>query len=331
MAGRLTAELGVGRDTVEAALRELEDEGLLINRGKRRRRGVVFPKNISPTALRVGILDYEPREKSEGYMSELYHLLSEAGHVTFFTPKCLTDLHMDVKRIARMVEQTPADAWVVGSGPREVLAWFAAQETPAFALFGRHNRFPIAAVGPDKALAFATAARRLIELGRRRISHLCHRQHRLPQPGRAGQAFLDELEAAGIIQPASINAGDFNLPDWEPTREGFTAQLDAMFRHTPPTALILDEPHLYSAALHFFAERGLRVPHDVSLICTDADRSFIWSEPSVAHIRWDHRPVIRRIVRWANNVARGKDDRRKTLTKAEFVAGGTVGRAPTLK
>jgi hypothetical protein len=35
--------------------------------------------------------------------------------------------------------------------------------------------------------------------------------------------------------------------------------------------------------------------------------------------------VIRRIVRWSNNVSRGKDDKRKTLTKAEFIDGGTIG------
>ncbi len=32
-------------------------------------------------------------------------------------------------------------------------------------------------------------------------------------------------------------------------------------------------------------------------------------------------------VRWVNNVALGKDDRSQTLTKAEFVEGGTVGPA----
>jgi hypothetical protein len=41
--------------------------------------------------------------------------------------------------------------------------------------------------------------------------------------------------------------------------------------------------------------------------------------------------VVNRIVRWANNVARSKDDRRKTLTKAEFVDGGTVGVAPAAR
>ena len=319
---RLGAELGVGRMTIEEALRILEKEGLLVGQGPRRKRKIVLPEDPAPPALRVAILGYEPREESEGYMNELYHLLSEAGHTPFFTPKSLTALGMDVKRIARIVGQTPADAWVVGAGSREVLAWFSEQEAPAFALFGRFPSFPIAAVRPDKVTAQATATRRLIELGHRRISLLCHWHLRLPHPGRDAGAFLAEFKAAGI------KTSEFNLPDWEPTSEGFAAQLEAMFRHTPPTALILDEPHLYSAALHFLAERRLSVPHDVSLICTDADRSFIWSEPSVAHIRWDYRPVIRRIVRWANNVARGKDDRRQTLTKAEFVDGGTVGRAP---
>jgi len=36
---------------------------------------------------------------------------------------------------------------------------------------------------------------------------------------------------------------------------------------------------------------------------------------------------VRRIVRWAENVARGKSDIRQVLTPARFVDGGTVGRA----
>ena len=97
---------------------------------------------------------------------------------------------------------------------------------------------------------------------------------------------------------------------------------------TPPTALILDEPILYHAAHHHLAKRGLRVPEDVSLVCTDADPDLAWCEPSVAHIRWDYRPVVRRVVRWVNNVAAGKEDRRQSFTKAEFIEGGTVGVAP---
>jgi hypothetical protein len=38
--------------------------------------------------------------------------------------------------------------------------------------------------------------------------------------------------------------------------------------------------------------------------------------------------MVRRIVRWAANVASGKKDRRQTLIPAEFVPGGTIGPVP---
>jgi hypothetical protein len=33
-------------------------------------------------------------------------------------------------------------------------------------------------------------------------------------------------------------------------------------------------------------------------------------------------------LRWAANIAQGKDDRRQYLPKARFVPGGTIGPAP---
>ena len=67
--------------------------------------------------------------------------------------------------------------------------------------------------------------------------------------------------------------------------------------------------------MQFLLSRRLRVPEDVSLICTDGDPHFAWCRPPIAHIRWDTRPVVRRAVRWAANIARGKRDVRQTLTK----------------
>jgi hypothetical protein len=148
----LVAELGVNHKTVKAAQRLLEDEGLLVNLGQGRQRRIELPADLAPTALGVAILDYEPRHESEGYMNELYHLLSEAGHTPFIASKCLTALGMDVKRIASMVKQTPADAWVVAGGSREVLAWFAEQETPTFA---RSRR----SVGPTSPKSFRRLGR----------------------------------------------------------------------------------------------------------------------------------------------------------------------------
>jgi hypothetical protein len=316
---RLATELGVGRDTVEAALQILERDGLLVPQGAGRRRRIELPEGRVARPMRVAILVTE--DSGADYMIELRHSLVEAGHLPFHPAKTLVELGMDAGRVARLVNRTEANAWVVVAGSYEILEWFSRQPKPAFALFGRRGRVSIAAAGPDKAQPFAVATARLIGLGHRRISLLCRRQLRLPQPGLPGRAFLHELAAHGIP------TGAFNLPDWEESKKGFVTLLDSMFGATPPTALILDEAFLFNAAFHYLAKRGLRVPEDVSLVCTDADPAFAWCEPSVARIRWDYRPVVRRVVRWAANVSCGKDDRRQTLTKAEFIEGGTIGPA----
>lgn len=226
---------------------------------------------------------------------------------------------MDVRRIARMVEAYEADAWVVFAASREVLEWFAAREVPALALAGRRTGVPIASVGPNKPPAMATVTRELIGLGHRRIVLLARQMRRLPTPGESEQAFLNEMIAHGIA-PSS-----FNLPDWEESADGFHARLESLFQLTPPTALIIDAVPFFVAAQQFFAGRTIRVPHDVSMVCTDASLDFEWCRPTVAHIRWDSRPMVRRIVQWVGNVSLGKKDLRQTLTPTEFISGGTIG------
>lgn len=130
---------------------------------------------------------------------------------------------------------------------------------------GQSHVLPLAGVGPDKASSMAAATGRLIGLGHRKISLLCRRQRRLPQPGLSERAFLDELAAHGIP------TGAFNLPEWEESMKGLGALLDSLFAATPPTALILDEAFLFNAAFHYLAKRNLRVLQDVSLVCTDSD------------------------------------------------------------
>ena len=318
---QLAVELGVNHKTIEAALRQLEHEGLLAGRGQGRRRRIVLPNARAACPMRIAVLGYEPPPVVEGYMIELHHLLLAAGHTVFFTEKSLTELEMDLARVRRLVRRTAADAWVIESGSREVLEWFSAQPMPAFAMFGRREGLPIAATGPDKPPGMAAAARHLIGLGHRRIVLLARRLRRLPEPGRSERAFLDELKAR------HVPVGEYNLPDWEETREGFQELLSSLFRVTPPTALIVDEAPFFVATQQFLASRGTRVPQQVSLICTDADPAFAWCMPPVSHIRWDSRPVVRRVVRWAAAVSRGRKDVKQTRVPAEFVVGGTIGPA----
>ena len=119
----------------------------------------------------------------------------------------------------------------------------------------------------------------------------------------------------------------YHLQTWDETAEGFQKALDSLFRFTPPTALFVEEAPFVTATFQYCMKHGLRIPDDLSLICTDPDPGFQWCFPSIAHIRWEGRQMIRRVVRWVENIRVGKDDRKKGLFNAAVVEGGTIGPA----
>lgn len=325
MPGRheVAAECGVSAQTAQTALMLLENDGTLLSPGPGRPRRIAKPAAAGKVpSLRLAILVGEAADRHRDYLVAIKHGLAEAGHSAFFTPWFMPELGMKVGSIARNLKRTQADGWIVLSAARPLLEWFVERKVPVFALFGRRRGLPVAGVGPDKPPAIAKATRRLIELGHRRIVYLTLRAQRLPKPGTSVQPFLDELAVHGMV------TGPYHLPDWEEDLESFQECLESLFRHSPPTALIVDEAAFFVATVMFLQSRRLRVPDDVSLVCTDGDPHFDWCRPSVAHIAWDTAPVVRRALHWANHQAQGKPDVRQTLTKAEFVEGGTIGPVP---
>ncbi len=316
---RLARELGVGGNTLEAALGQLESEGILVSQGPGRRRKILFLRDTERKQLRIAILHYDRSARTEGYLLDLQHAVEAAGHSIVPFSHTFEDLKMDLKSVSTLVAESSVDAWVLVAASREILNWFVEEKVRAFALFGRRRGLVLAGAGPDKVPAYCAAVRRLHENGHRRIVLLTSKMRRLPLPGLPEQAFLDELRAL------SLPSGLYNLPDWESTPKGLHKILDSLFGMTPPTALIVDEAPHFIAAQQYLARRGVFAPEKISLVCTDYHPMFAWCFPSIAHILWDHRALVRRIVRWANNLSEGKEDLRQTSTKAKFVEGGTVG------
>lgn len=317
-------QLEVGITSVEQALRQLEREGLVVTMGVGRMRCVAKASATSRNRrrLRIALLAYEQSTQHEGVFAEAEHALRNAGHDALYVRKSLMDLGMEVRRVAKFVASTEADAWVVCSAPREITLWFASQPKPAFSLFGRRRGLPIASVGPDKSNATIEATRRLLENGHRRIVMLVRTDRRLPSPGAPERAFLATLAENGMSA-----APHYHLPNWDEGRKGFQTRLENLFRVTPPTALIVDEIKMFMATQQFLAGKRLLVPQDVSLVCMESDGAFEWCRPSVAFIHWERKPVMRRLALWANNVARGKKDIRETNTQAKLVHGETIGPA----
>lgn len=324
---RLAKELAVSPKTVIAAVAQLEHEGFLSGQGERRRCRVTPPDEKDKAVLRVGIFAYEQNDRVLPDKVDLMHRLQQAGHAPFFTEKTLQDLGMDAKRVADFAKKTKVDAWIVASASREILEWFAKQPVPTFAQFGRPAGLPIAAMGVAKIPVLKEIIRKMISLGHRRIVMIVRKERRNPkpevfEPAVFEQAFLDELQSYGI------KTGPYHLPEWEETIEGFHRCLDSLFKITPPTAMIICETSIFISAKDYLAQKGIISPRDISLVCDDPDHAFSWCSPAISHISWNHDPINRRIVSWADKVARGVVDTRQTSTLAEFVEAGTIGPAP---
>lgn len=320
----LAPELGVNSKTAEAALQLLVKQGALVPQGQGKPRRIVKDFDSAPPAMRISILPYSPGERKINYLLDTRSKLQEAGHYVEVCNKDLQQLKMDPKRVARVVEKSDADAWVVVAGSREVIEWFEASKIATFALFGRARDLNLPHFAPDKVPAMREALRHLVDLGHRRIVLLTHEERRKPFPGKFERNYLEEMKRH------NLSVGTFNLPDWEESQTGLQHCLKELFRHTPPTALLISEASLFFAAQQFLSQNSLSAPKDLSIMCLDFDPVFSWCQPEIAHIRWNSKYMVSRVVRWANNVARGKEDRRKTSAKAEFVEGGTIGPCPRM-
>lgn len=319
---RLAKELGVGKSTMEAALAQLEAEGILVPQGARRQRRIHLENRKGNSSLRIQILLYEDSDRKLDFLIEIIYKLQQAGHVADFTGRTLVSMGMDAQKVANYATEMSADAWIVVGGNREILEWFAGQPQPAYALFGRSPSVNIGGAGTSRAPALIQAVENLIGRGHERIAMLSRTERRKPEPGLSERSFLETLEKHGIT------AGSCHLPDWEDDPAGLRNCLDSLFALTPPTALIIDQPHSFLAAMQHLSMRGLVAPRDLSMLCNDYGSVFEWTEPAISHIRWDSKRLIQHTLQWVRQIARGKDSRRQSLVGAEFVQGGTIGPPP---
>jgi DNA-binding LacI/PurR family transcriptional regulator len=88
---------------------------------------------------------------------------------------------------------------------------------------------------------------------------------------------------------------------------------------------------LFFAAQQFLTRQRLSVPDDVSMMAFDDHPAFGWFEPIVTHLYIDSSSWVRPVMDWVGKVARGSNDRRETLIKAQLFKGGTIGPAPEEK
>jgi len=308
-------------------LKVLEGEGWIEAGGTGRRRRIVANpvKEPSRRCLRVGIMLYDPLEDDDGHgvrlMSGIRRSIEALGHTCIFSDRCLAELKEDLPRISRHVNAADADAWIVLAASRTVLEWFVAQPFATYAIGGRFQDLAVACSATRIAPALESMVNSLVNQGHRRIVMLAPTYLRKPTPIPSIGRYLALLEEHGI------DASEYHLPHFEDSAEGLEKCLNALFRITPPTALMVNQTTDCAAVFFFLARRGLRVPRDVSVVLSIEEPVFRRCLPAIDHFRAPMKEHIESITRWVKGVAMGRPNKRQVILDAVYVPGGTVGPA----
>lgn len=170
-------------------------------------------------------------------------------------------------------------------GMHELLEHFMSQGVEAMVVIAAHDEaieavrsfdapVPVVMVGPkdlpggrlhsvavDQYAGARTAVRHLLDLGHRQVLHLAGPVDWLDARSRV-QGWRDELEAAGIV-PGEPVAGDWSADRGYDVGRCLVAQDDL------PTAVFAANDQLALGLLRAFAEAGVRVPEQVSVVGFD--------------------------------------------------------------
>ncbi len=323
----LEKEFKVNRNTIQKALKILEGKKLLVSRGQGSSRQIVAPTDNAPRALKVGMLLYEEVDSSKGeWIVDSMHHLEEAGHSVVVVPETLSSMKMNVRRVARALSKYDVDAWMVVAASDNVLRWFMSQPTPALSICGSSSRLPIAAISLEFYGVYKRVIDRLISLGHRQIVCLSREnmpteiERQLASPGPVAQSFSNH----------GLSFSSYNWPCFENDPVKLHRCLDRLFRGIPPTAFVVDESFLATVVYHDLIQRGLRVPEDVSIFCSEPSITSGWSQAVISHLNWSSKAMVRPTLRWIKNVSLGRKDLSHTFIKLEYVEGDTIGLAPSL-
>jgi DNA-binding LacI/PurR family transcriptional regulator len=326
---RLSEQLGVSRDTVRKALLLLEKSGIIRNGGKGKPRVVVEEsergtENVgSAKTLRVMILPDMNMEHFASYLIthalQLQRQLTDAGCQCQFADRTLADFDNQPQRIAKYVAANEADVWIVMAAPSDVLEWFQKQCFITIAWGGRHRHLDLPGSGTNLIPAIQEATRHLMSLGHRRIAYLAPPLLREPTISASGQAFLDELNRRGQVASQA-----YHVPTFSSDPQGIESALKEMFRVTPPTALIVGLHSYHLSVLGFLRQNNLRVPEDVSVIAGYMDAKLEWMLPRQAHFQLQMDKIVRRIVKWVEDILRGKRPEGCATYDASYIPAASV-------
>ncbi len=320
----LTHTLQASRNTVHAALERLRVEGVIETvRGVGNRVcGTPTRSPASEQGKSVGLLNPQSirglRSWTTLWVDELKDLLLQEN--------CRLRVHEGLQfdrtnpgaALDRLVSQHPHDAWVLTLSSAATQRWFARRKLPCILAGTAFADVPLPHCDLDYRAACRHAVGVLLRSGHRRIA-LLNRESR-----RAGDLDSEAgfLEAAQASRAEVVTSIAWHRDDVTSVSRALAQLLD---RKTPPTALLVSNSYAYLATATLLAQRGLRIPQDISLISRNDDPFLAAVAPAPARYVASPLAFAKKLLSPLLQLMNGERlARPQSLLLPKFVAGGSI-------
>lgn len=223
--------------------------------------------------------------------------------------------------LRRLVAQSPCDGWILASANRACQSWFQAEGLVTVVAGTSHEGVDLPSVDVDMLATSRHAANVLLRRGHRRLALLLERADwagfRLTEQG-----FLEGARQFGNGAVGLVCRHDGDVANLQ----RLIARL--LRSPAPPTALFIVNPFHYLAVNAILAERGLRVPRDISLLCRDDDACLRYLPVEPSRYSSSAHAQAKQLFATLTAAMQSRSERppsKSLLLIPEFIPGASIG------
>ena len=325
----LSRTLQASRNTIRAALEQLKADGLIKPvRGLGNR--VVGQAKSSPDEKRtktVGVLIPEPigrlRPLTALWIDELKDLLIEEGYRLRIHEGRQYYQTNPARVLERLIGQHAHSAWILTLSSEAMQRLFARRRTPCLVAGSTYPDIALPHYDLDNRAICRHAAGILLRVGHRRLA-LLNRESRRAGDVDSERGFIEGVRRSPHRDATAVIA--YHRDDVDSVARALRTLLE---RNNPPTALVVSNSYAYLSTASVLAQRGLRVPQDISLISRDDDPFLASLVPEPARYRVDPHSFAKKIVGSLLQILnRSAPLRSPTPLLPKFAAGGSTSAPP---